>query len=127
MVIEGDVDRGLFHRGLMNNEVLRRVSVWSVLDKPKELFEVHQILAIDLRPHMDPGDDDLIEDNTPSDLRPQPEVDADLGDVDGSFEGGLAALCNADPVRYSDEGQKIKCDILNGQPGIHCDDCTQRC
>jgi len=119
LALGGQIDHGLLHREVLDNDIPRRGLVWMVFDKPKVLFEVHPILAIDLQPHLDPGDDGLIDDNTSLDERPQPNFGDDLGDVDGSFERGLAALHNADPARRSREGQEIKCDILHGQPGIY--------
>ena len=54
LAFKGQVDHGPLHRELMDNDISRRELVWIVFDKPKEIFEVHPILAINLQPHIDP-------------------------------------------------------------------------
>ncbi len=119
LALEGQVDQGLIHREVMDDDIPGGGFVWIIADKPEELFEVHPILAIDFQPHGDPRDRDLVEDDLPSDERPQPDFGGGLFDVDRRFERGLATLRNADPARRRREGQQIERDVLNDQPGMH--------
>jgi hypothetical protein len=67
---KGQVDHGVINRELMDDDIPGGRFVRIIFDKLEEFFEVHPIVAINLQPHVNPGDRDLVEDDLPSDEGP---------------------------------------------------------